>query len=1337
MIFKYMPKASLYIGTILLYSSAITPVWATNVSSWGENPLYYTPSPGTFVAARDDEEIVFVNDITADGWLDPPHDSFPGSLSLNSSTDQTIDGNYHSFSGHAEYYNGRWYNYSLGVKQTGGSFTLKNLGKASNGDASNNTFSFTNLSGDTVYKKIEKSVNSFTSYFLSIDNPIVVNVKNSVFSENGQESDAKLLYMGSNHGTLNVTDSIFYKNTTGTGGPVIMGEKFDVNVENSIFYGNRDMDGNDVHGGAIYIPMYGGKLSIKNSYFINNEVNNIDFPDREGQGGAVYIASEAIHTIENSRFEGNISCEEGGAVYLYAPYRNPNVIIDYVKNSQFIGNKQTSTTDSGSFSVYGGGGGLSIGGGYIRTIDNVLFDSNSSVNKGGALYIEEPVKKPSQTKVVLVKDSTFKNNTAKLGGGMYFSSSYGINDRFAARIVDPEFTSNTATQGGGLYILNGNVALISENKDIVFSGNSATDTSVSNAGDDIYFKTTEYAASLFLNAAEDKKIVFNGTVATTKSSTKVPTININKTGVTYSTYVGDTETVHNAGTTGEIQFKKMVGDGDGNISNINLYGGTLSIGQGSTATNPDGLINYNNFTVAGDSTLKTANGVIGTFAPVTFNINAKMSYEFDLDLAAGKSDKLVDANVGSDGSVVLSTLNIITDTDAQDLKITYSDTNINGTLKDDYTITTSTATYDVTAGNDDTTGSYLLLTRGADVGGLPNAINNGSSVYSITEDADEVVDAWVSGNHSLSTDLAINGNGHAITTENGLDGIDVGSGYTLSMNNVTDMSGFNYAINNEGNVELTHTTISDDIINNGTIEVNEKVCLADVSGTGTMNINADHELKGNVAGNTINVKNAKLSGTHHLGSDTTLNVIGGTVDLKKNAVTVKSATFDANSTLCLAVDSLSDYGHLNAENITVANGAKLQATLAQGLVKSGETASIQLLSANNSDFNNFTDSFNNNMYLFEKADKNGKYNVCLISSAEDIVKNNGGAYWVSKAAKSYVDSAKFEDGSVGANIANQFAALAQNNAAELISEIKAIAPTEAAIVQDRTIADTSRLFRIVDNHLQGIVDPEGISAGDTLSGVTIWAKPYMGKTRISTRGHIPSQKSSDIGIITSIEKKITPEIEVGVGLHYDEMDIDTRKRDIDVETLAGFAYTKYKPSDWFINAMASYASSDYDEHKLALGSRWNACYNVNTASAAVMGGYEINYFTPEIGAQYYYITRNGYKDSASQYVHKSSVDYLRTVAGVHFARTYDKIRPEIYVGLSYDVVSHDNDIPVSLTNGTTYVVDGERLPRLGYELNMGLNTTLTDNITVAFNYFGSYRRKYRDHTGMLKFRYDF
>ena len=946
-----MKKNILFIAALIALSSLSAGTSnAADVTSWSD-----------LKTNSEEANIKFSNDITAEGATPPA--SFPSPITFSSATDQTIDGNYHSFSSQ-DLHTDRWYYYSLSASKTGGSLSLKNLGKFSDGSADNNTFSYTDVNGNTVYKNIDASVNNWKGYFLTIGKPITTNISNSVFTDNGKDTDAKLIYVsGSGTGTLNVTDSIFYNNKVANVEGVVSGGRYNLNVENSVFYNNHNAN---YAGGALY---GNGIVNIKNSYFINNAAE-------KDTGGAISLGGSATLTIEGSRFEGNSSNDEGGAI---SGWGSTNIAL--IKDSQFINNHNGGT--------YYDGGAISLSGGYIQTLDNVLFEGNRACSKGGGVYggMNGSNTKPP----ILIKNTIFKNNEASTGGGYYTdgqgrtnytyitdseftnnivkatdhymefgipvgggmisagnvpiiinnttftgnsaipdgSSAYsagggiyfaGESASYPLKIVDSTFTNNSALEGGAIFIQNADTSIIAQTKDVIFSGNTAgADTDDYNGGADIYFQADSYSATLSLNAAEDNKIVFNGSIASYIEGDKTSTIDINNSGVTYNTYNGTTETPVTAGNAGEIQFNARVGDENNPFSAINLYGGTLSIGQNSTASNPDGFLNDNKFYVKGDSTLNTVNGIIGKFVPKAFEIGngVSLDYQMDVDLANTQSDTLgITAN---NGSLNLSSFNVISDSDTEGLKIKYSDSNVNGNVKSGYSITTSTKTYDVTAEND-STGSYIIFSASEAGGGLPAAIANASDQYIITNNQDEKVDAWESATGNVITsDIDINGNGNSIYTENNIDGMVVSDGTNTTLRNIKELSGFNNALtNNNGTLSIIDSNIKGnsgdaDITNNaGTIIINAKTKditigsentnnaltssggIIDVKGTNkvtfngnvkgsndaSMNISADTTFNNSVSDMNINQSSGAVNIKDFSGADYKLN--NGTVNLNKS-----------------------------------------------------------------------------------------------------------------------------------------------------------------------------------------------------------------------------------------------------------------------------------------------------------------------------------------------------------------------------------------------------------------------------------------------------------------------
>ena len=465
----------------------------------------------------------------------------------------------------------------------------------------------------------------------------------------------------------------------------------------------------------------------------------------------------------------------------------------------------------------------------------------------------------------------------------------------------------------------------------------------------------------------------------------------------------------------------------------------------------------------------------------------------------------------------------------------------------------------------------------------------------------------------------------------------------------------------------------------------------------------------------------------------------GELSIDNNRIDAKVAQFGSGSALDLAVNSLSDHGLFTAETITIDEGAKLHAVLAQGIVGIGETADIELLRASNSNFNKFTDVFENNMYKFEKKDLNGWYTIKQVKTAEDVAKESGGTKTNEEAAAAWVDGPAFSGGSA---VADGLTALAQNDGRGLNKELTALAPNDAPVVQGVSAQIHDILLKRVSYQLRHGTSAEGISSGDEGKGVSLWAEGYGGKSKLQRRGDHYGFSTDSKGVIIGLDKKIGSAIKIGAGFQYDDTEVDGYRRDTDVDTETVFAYGEYKPNQWFARGLLSYSMSDYNEKKRVLGNSYRADYSADTYSAQAISGYDMGYVTPLGGLKYYHIKRHGYEDGLGQKVSGKDMDILTAVGGVRLAKEYTlacghSIKPEAYLGVSYDLKSDRDNAVVGVANGASYTVHGKRLPRFGVEFNAGLTAELTDRLSANVNYLGAYRDDYQDHTGLIGLKYSF
>lgn len=546
-------------------------------------------------------------------------------------------------------------------------------------------------------------------------------------------------------------------------------------------------------------------------------------------------------------------------------------------------------------------------------------------------------------------------------------------------------------------------------------------------------------------------------------------------------------------------------------------------------------------------------------------------------------------------------------------------------------------------------------------------------------------------------------------------------------------SGTKPNVSNQGNSTLNFTnTHMDTTVENATTFNLNNSWVSGISGTGTTNITGDTDFTPTtVTGNTVNVNSDTLTVASTTFDNTvTLRVANGaTVDMAENAVTVQDATFASGSTLALKINAADDHGLFSANTITVADGANLQVTFAHGIAVPTD---IQLLSATGStDFNNFTDVFDNNMYRFTKKDLNGWYTIARTKTAEEISRENDGTMENQKAAAAWVDGPAFPGGS---SVADDLALLAQTDGVEFNKELTALAPTDAPVAQAVATHQQDVLLHTVASHLRDerpCFTPE--------EGLQVWVKGYGGKAKLSQIRNHYGFDMENYGGIFGIEKALQAGT-AGMGIQYDKAEIDGFRRETDAKTHTVFAYGEYKPSDWYVNGLFSYGISNWHEEKHVLGDTYRAHWHARSYGARVLTGYDGDYFNPELEARYQHLAAERYKDGLGQHVGSEDTDILTLRAGVRKSWLFGCtrfIKPEIYVGAGYDVISDRENSLVHLNNGTSYHVYGQRLDRLSAQASVGVSVEMTEHLWGSVSYLGLLRKDYREHTGIVGLTYWF
>ncbi len=1104
---------------------------------------------------------------------------------------------------------------------------------------------------------------------------------------------------------------------------------------------------------------YGG--AIYNFRTINNItgdfIGNYASSSAGAYGGAIYNKG----TLGNitGDFIGNYTYSEGGYAFGGAIYNNEYGTIDNITGN-FIGNYASSYYSSYYF-VFGG---AIYNEGTIGNITGDFIGNYASfLPQGGAIFNRGTIDNITGNFIGNYASSSTSYGPRAKGGAIYNNGTIGnIAGNFIGNYASSysSYVSSSYAQGGAIYN-DGTIGNIAGN----FIGNYASsyspNASLSYAqGGAIYNDRTLTiaGASTFtdnyveVNGKKTSNAIHNN-ASTYDYYDKNAIINFNSgnivindgiTGVNYSSTIkaifnfagqitatadNDVITLNNSITNNNIT--------KGNIE-VNLKQGTLKLGHYDSAlfnTKFVGTLGEGvDFNVSGDSTLSLADDAIHPVHLGDMTLNSDLKFGIDVDLANNSTDTFTTDSINANShNIILNHINLTAENGRHISEFNID--NMSGLLKldKDIKVTSGTKvnnTYLAEVINDNTI-------KFGNTKALETAVQfkKADKNFNMTNVADINVDLG----KLVGPKLTINGNNNVINGNN-KKGMTIAGGQTVSLNDVS-VKGFDGAFaENNGTMNIDAGAGNELNLNSGISgsgDINAK-------GEGKLNINSD------IAANkmTVSVGELNLKSGSELANVENFVANGGVLNVGDQTVNLKNAEFNNGSTLAVNVKSDGN-GLLKAENLTI-NGGNLKATLGQGIVEKG-SKTVTLLESNNTFTNKFADVMENNMYRFEKADKAGDYIISLTKTAEDVSQENGGTQNNANAAKGWVDGSKFEQGSVSADVADKLADLAQNDGKSFNDALTALAPADNSVVRTNSVNHNTEMFRAVVTHLDNVSKKNqyGLSSGDAVDGVSVWARAFGNHAKVDNTSKAYGFKSDGYGATLGIEKQLDNAFKVGLGYSYFYNDVDGFMRDSDVNTHTGFVYGEYRPNNWYTNAIASYGYSKYDENKHVAGDVYKAKYDVDNIGAQVMTGYNASVakvdVTPEAGLRYNNIHRDNYMDSAGQAVKAETMDVMTAVAGLKVGKDLVSCfgvrsfywRPEARLAATYDLISDKENAVVSLSNGSGYVVKGQRLNRFGVEAGAGVTFYLSPDVESSVGYEGKFRSHYQDHTGYVSAKYKF
>ena len=560
-----------------------------------------------------------------------------------------------------------------------------------------------------------------------------------------------------------------------------------------------------------------------------------------------------------------------------------------------------------------------------------------------------------------------------------------------------------------------------------------------------------------------------------------------------------------------------------------------------------------------------------------------------------------------------------------------------------------------------------------------------------------------------------------------------------------------------GTINLSGTLVSD-VSGNGNLNVKSSSALVDGNVSGSnLTFEADHSLSKLVSGTigdlaSLNVNKGTLTYDKQTGKIGNLNVAGG-LDIGTNTVNATNVDFKDNSNLALRVAATDNYGKINADNITIGKDTTMKVTLDNGVVGNGENTDLKFL--NGKVTGSFTNKIAENSRYDIKWNEDGSLNITGTATASDVVVDAGGSANNAKTAEAWDSVTSSTTASAGAKaVASVLGDLSQNATTAAgqkayVDALTAVAPEVAPMVQKTQTETANQVFGAVSTRLTGgsiSTGSEGMSSGDSNPDAAVWVQGMFNKSKLDDTSKAKGFDADSNGVALGIEKFINKDVKVGAGYAYTNTDIDGFMRSTDVDTHTAILYGEYKPSNWYVNGIATYGWSDYSEDKNVAGVGVKADYDVETFGLQAMTGYDMQVkgfgFTPEAGLRYVHIKQDAYKDSADQRVSANDSDILTGVIGAKVSKNFElsngmNIKPEARIAATYDLFNDDVNSVVTLANGSAYAVEGEALDRFGMEFGAGVTAELNSQVELSLGYEGKFREDYQDHTGLINAKYKF
>lgn len=1077
------------------------------------------------------------------------------------------------------------------------------------------------------------------------------------------------------------------------------------------------------------------KLVIKDSDFSGNS---------SGAAAVLYDNSLMAYknngtysvTIDNSSFTDN-SAGDFGAVAIFSPGSS-------VSNSIFSNNQATADYDN----LGDGAGALLLGSESQTVISKSTFSNNSSGTIGGAIatrpinywletnYSGKGTNSSAGAKVDILS-STFEHNSAGTRGGAFFNSFYNSDTKEGyAYIADSSFNNNDANLGGAVFV-EGWTDSVGNNAKLWVENSHFNNNVAESNGGAIYNESV-----LTINNNE-----FKNNTASENGGAIYNYVSLN--------YDGEIESIGDLTVNGGLFDSNVVSARGGAIYNYGTATIDGAVFTGNKTTNITWESQGGAIFNSGDDDYLDVPSVTMVISNTTFgdvNDNTKGNSALQGGAIANESSLV-------DGLVTLNNVNFyynkaFADTDDSD---GYNST-LGGavwnqgimTVNGNTTFRGNTATgYNVEGGAIYNSGTLTFNDAVTFDSNVATDLNSGNGAYGgaiANSYGAEIVFkklATFTNNSALSSASkgtqggAIN-NQNSIVFEQGAsfsgntavyggavfneEDLTIAGGSTFDSNTAADEGGalFTYG----GVVNLEGATFT----NNGA----ESNGGAIANYAGNITFSGTNVFQGNTANGSANDIYNRGRITFADGSTTTMDggVTGnGTLDVASGATlnlgtaSITQATMTLDGTLNATLNNPNEFAFFDISDSFDGTG-----TLNFDLRAAGEYNVFQGDAILNKDNVNISSS----VYDWNWNDGFDTI-IATMKSVEDIAEENGISNEAAATVANLVNSSSDELNDLAIAMQDK---LASGDAVAVEQAHAAIHPETESVVQTVAMSVQNTVANLATGRLMAL--NIGRSGGDAnVTGGGIWAQGIYNKTKQND-----SFNGYTRGVGAGVDMTLNRVLTLGAGYSYAHSDITGKVRDTEVDSSTIFAYGQYKPTDWFVHAMANYTMSDYSEHATALGIGIDASYDVHSYGGHVMTGYDFaGGITPAVGVRYMHISADEYKNSLGIKNKLQDSDYMTAVLETRWVYGFKLnrglvLRPELRYAVKYDFMSDEQTATILLPGIDSYVMDGNRLSRLAAEFGGGLGIK-AGGLDLSVNYEIEIREGFTSQTGRVRVRYEF